>query len=61
VFGQRFYKLSFSEKGEGASPPGFMWEFLFFASFAVVITLAVNLAGVLLVFAFLIIPAFSAS
>ena len=34
---------------------------LFFASFAVVITLAVNLAGVLLVFAFLIIPVFSAS
>lgn len=33
----------------------------FFASFAVVITLAVNVAGVLLVFAFLIIPAFSAS
>ena len=38
-----------------------MWEFLFFATFAVVITLAVNVAGVLLVFAFLIIPAFSAS
>jgi len=30
-------------------------------SFAVVITLAVNLAGVLMVFAFLIIPAFTAS
>ena len=38
-----------------------MWEFLFFATFAIVITLAVNVAGVLLVFAFLIIPAFSAS
>ena len=38
-----------------------MWEFLFFASFAVVITLAVNIAGILLVFAFLIIPGFSAS
>ena len=34
---------------------------MFFASFALVITLAVNVAGVLLVFAFLIIPAFSAS
>jgi zinc/manganese transport system permease protein len=60
-FRKRFYQLSFSEKSENASPPSFMWEFLFFASFAVVITLAVNLAGVLLVFAFLIIPAFSAS
>ena len=34
---------------------------LFFASFALVITLGVDLAGVLLVFAYLIIPAFSAA
>lgn len=59
VFRKRFYALSF-EAADHKSP-GFLWEFLFFASFAVVITLAVNLAGVLLVFAFLIIPAFSAS
>ncbi len=59
IWWRRFYALSFgSEDGER---PGFTWEFLFFASFAVVITLAVNLAGVLVVFAFLIIPAFSAS
>lgn len=38
-----------------------LWELAFFASFAVVITLAVWIAGILLVFAFLIIPAFSAS
>ena len=56
---QRFHALSFNESE--APPATFFWEFLFFASFAVVITLAVNLAGVLLVFAFLIIPAFSAS
>ena len=56
---KQFYALSFS--AEGSHPPSFLWEFLFFASFAVVITLAVNIAGVLLVFAFLIIPAFSAS
>lgn len=37
------------------------WEFVFFASFAVVITWAVQVAGVLLVFAYLILPAFSAS
>jgi len=57
----RFYSLSFNEEGEDTDSTSFIWEFLFFASFAVVITLAVNLAGVLLVFAFLIIPAFSAS
>ncbi|MCZ6522566.1 MAG: metal ABC transporter permease [Alphaproteobacteria bacterium] len=68
VWRRRFHALSLApvEAGEGAAEgaaeaPGFLWEFLFFASFAVVITLAVNLAGVLLVFAFLIIPAFSAS
>ncbi len=36
-------------------------ELVFFMSFAVVITLAVQIAGVLLVFALLIIPAFSAT
>lgn len=56
---RRFHALSFNESD--ATTGVFFWEFLFFASFAVVITLAVNLAGVLLVFAFLIIPAFSAS
>jgi len=59
VYRRMFYRLSFSDNGEEA--PGFIWEFLFFASFAIVITLAVNIVGVLLVFAFLIIPAFSAS
>lgn len=59
VFFRRFYALSFTmdRGGRGA----FLWEFLFFASFALVITLGVDLAGVLLVFAYLIIPAFSAS
>ena len=56
---KRFYALSFNE--EKKERPSLVWEFLFFASFAVVITLAVNIAGVLLVFAFLIIPGFSAS
>jgi len=59
IYRQKFHALSFAS--EDAQKPGFLWEFLFFASFAVVITLAVNIAGVLLVFAFLIIPAFSAS
>ncbi len=59
VYRKRFYALSFA--AQDTQRPGFVWEFLFFASFAVVITFAVNIAGVLLVFAFLIIPAFSAS
>lgn len=56
---KRFYALSF--KTNNSARPSLVWEFLFFASFAVVITLAVNIAGILLVFAFLIIPGFSAS
>ena len=56
---KHFYALSFKE--DGNDHPSLLWEFLFFASFAVVITLAVNIAGILLVFAFLIIPGFSAS
>lgn len=59
VYRRRFHALSFDT--QNTRQPGFLWEFLFFASFAIVITLAVNIAGVLLVFAFLIIPAFSAS
>lgn len=59
LYFRRFFSLSFAQR-EGAKEP-FIWELLFFVSFALVITLAVNLAGVLMVFAFLIIPAFSAS
>ena len=59
AFWQKFSALSFID-GEEKEPP-FLWEFAFFASFATVITLAVNTAGILVVFAFLILPAFSAS
>lgn len=58
AFYERFHRLSFGGKSQAA---GFLWEFLFFVSFAVVITLSFNFAGILLVFAYLIIPAFSAS
>lgn len=37
-----------------------LWDFLFYATFGVVITISVPLAGVLLVFAFLIVPAICA-
>jgi zinc/manganese transport system permease protein len=53
---RRFHALSF---GDGGGRHG--WELAFFAAFAVVITLSVGVAGVLLVFACLIVPAFSAS
>ena len=58
IFRKNFLALSFENDQNKQS---FIWEFLFFATFAVVITLAVNVAGVLMVFAFLIIPAFSVS
>lgn len=59
VFRHRFLVLSFASGRE--AEPSLAWEFAFFASFAAVIALAVNVAGVLLVFAFLIMPAFAAS
>jgi len=51
IFRDRFFALTFEEKG------GFFWEFLFFLSFAVVLVKSVQMAGILQVFAFLIIPA----
>lgn len=56
VFFKRFYAASF---GDRQTP--FRWEALFFVSFAVIVTFALDQAGVLLVFAYLIVPAFSAS
>ncbi len=38
-------------------PGSLLWDFLFYASFGVVVTSSVAIAGVLLVFSFLIIPA----
>src|SRR5437879_318526 len=40
-----------------AQASSFAWEFLFYATFGVVVTSSVALAGVLLVFSFLIVPA----
>lgn len=48
---ERFFRLSFEGKG------GYLWEFLFFMSFSIVLIKSIQLAGILLVFAFLIIPA----
>jgi zinc/manganese transport system permease protein len=48
---KRFYALTFEGKGN------FLLEFLFFASFAVVLVKSVHMAGILQVFSFLVIPA----
>ncbi len=51
VLRKQFYALSFEGKGS------FLLEFLFFASFAVVLVKSVQMAGILQVFSFLVIPA----
>ncbi|WP_420266056.1 metal ABC transporter permease [Candidatus Magnetominusculus dajiuhuensis] len=51
IFRKRFFALSYEGKG------GVLWEFLFFLSFALVLTSSVSMAGVLQVFSFLVIPA----
>jgi len=50
VFRKRFFGLSFEGKG------GMLWEFLFFLSFAFVLVKSVQMAGILQVFSFLVIP-----
>lgn len=52
--------LAISQDPEGAFARGVRvrwWDFLFYATFGVVVTSSVELAGVLLVFSFLIVPA----
>ena len=54
----RFFLISFEE--EEAEAKGWnvrWWDFLFYLTFGVAITLAVPVAGVLLVFTFLVVPA----
>jgi len=46
-----FYALTFEGKGN------FLLEFLFFASFAIVLVKSVHIAGILQVFSFLVVPA----
>lgn len=48
---RQFYALTFEGKGS------FILEFIFFASFAVVLVKSVHIAGILQVFSFLVIPA----
>ena len=54
----RFLTISFHpEQAESAGWKIRGWDFLFYLSFGVVITLAVPIAGVLMVFSFLVVPA----
>jgi zinc/manganese transport system permease protein len=53
-----FFEIT--QDAEGAAKRGrrvFLWDFLFYATFGLVVTSAVQIAGVLLVFGFLVIPA----
>jgi len=50
----KFLPLSFN--GQGHSKSARFWDFLFYASFAVVVTSSVKICGVLLVFVFLVVP-----
>jgi|GEM_PF-77742 len=55
---KRFLLISFQpERAEAAGLRLWLWDFLFYVSFGVVVTSSVAIAGVLLVFCFLIIPA----
>ncbi len=51
VFKKQFIRSSFVQEGGALK-----WDFLFYALFGVVITCSVQVSGVLLVFAFLIVP-----
>lgn len=55
---RRFLTISFHpEQAEAQGWKIRLWDFLFYLSFGVVITLAVPIAGVLVVFSFLVVPA----
>ena len=58
VLRRRFLTISFHpEQAEAQGWKIRLWDFVFYLSFGVVITLAVPIAGVLMVFSFLVVPA----
>lgn len=58
VFRKRFLDISFrSEAAEREGGNVVFWDFLFYTSFGFVVTSSVQIAGVLLVFTFLVVPA----
>lgn len=50
IFRKRFFSLSYEGRGNA------LWEFLFFLTFAIVLVKSVQMAGILQVFSFLVIP-----
>src|SRR5436190_8441798 len=61
VFRKRFLEISIDAKAVAArGVPVRFWDFLFYASFGLVVTRSVAIAGVLLVFCYLIVPSVGA-
>ena len=61
IFRHKFLAISMNhEKAEDAGDLGALWDFLFYASFGFVVTSSVSIAGVLLVFCYLIVPSVGA-
>ena len=61
VYRQRFLGISMDPEGAAASGISVRWwDFLFYASFGLVVTRSVAIAGVLLVFSYLVVPSVAA-
>jgi zinc/manganese transport system permease protein len=61
VFRRQFLMISINPKAAEASGLSIrLWDFLFYASFGFVVTSSVSIAGVLLVFCYLIVPSVAA-
>jgi zinc/manganese transport system permease protein len=61
IFRGKFLAISMShEKAEASGISVRFWDFLFYASFGFVVTSSVSIAGVLLVFCYLIVPSVAA-
>ena len=61
IFRKRFLEISMDGRAAaGRGVPVRLWDFLFYASFGLVVTKSVAIAGVLLVFCYLIVPSVGA-
>ena len=61
IFRRRFLAISMDpNRAEGEGTSLRLWDFLFYASFGFVVTRSVSIAGVLLVFCYLIVPSVAA-
>ena len=60
VFRKKFLAISMSHDAPPAHLNVRLWDFLFYASFGFVVTSSVAIAGVLLVFCYLIVPSVAA-